>query len=349
MFGSVFDKCGELTRYWHIIGISSDFGKNRSKRTYIYDFPLLVWRDAQGTVHAVLDVCAHKRSRVAITDFDKNEITCPYHGWKYDGSGLLVDIPSSPDLDLSKMKCKLHTFQIKEHHGLIWIYLNDDQPPKELPFSLDHESAQQWSQVYLSQNFETTEDLLIENFMDATHTAFIHKGLIRGHGDKAKHQVQLTTNETGLMVNYAETTENIGVALGMILGSNLRVQHSDEFIFPNLVKVTYVINDIIRFTAIISCNATTSGNTEAIVRLSFSFKWLNPIIKRMLPFLAKKVLNQDFDITKRQYDNQQVFTDLKDHPISLDLIYNKVKSLRKAKMDGVTEVKLTENSFDLYL
>ena len=185
--------------------------------------------------------------------------------------------------------------------------------------------------------------------MDATHTAFTHKGIIRGHGDKVQHLITVITNENGLIASYAETTEKIGLALELILGKDLRVSHTDQFLFPNLVKVTYVINDIIRFTAVISCTSSFSGKTEAVIRLSFNFKWLNPIIKIILPFLTRKVLDQDFKITKQQYENQQIFNELKDHSSPVDMIYNKMKSLRKAKINGKASVKKSEKTFTLYL
>lgn len=346
---SMFEKSANLINYWHLLVISSELKRKKSLRMFIYEIPILIWRDANDDIHAVLDACSHKRSILKVTDFTENEITCPYHGWKYDKKGALVEIPCSPDLDLSKMKCQLDTFHTKEVHGLIWIYLNNNQPPKNLPFSLEHEVDKKWSQVFLRRTFETTEDLLIENFMDATHTAFTHKGIIRGHGDKVQHLVKVITNEDGLIVSYAETTEKIGIALELILGKDLRVRHTDQFLFPNLVKVTYVINDTIRFTAVISCTSSFSGKTEAVIRLSFNFNWLNPIIKIILPFLTRKVLDQDFEITKQQYENQQIFKELKDHSIPTDMIYNKVKSLRKSKTESKESVKNSEKTFSLYL
>lgn len=197
--------------------------------------------------------------------------------------------------------------------------------------------------------FETTEELLIENFMDATHTPFTHEGLIRGSGDKVAHQVTLSTHEKGLLVAYAETKEKIGVGLRFILGKDIRVKHTDEFLLPNIVKVDYLMNDVHRFTAIIACNPIGNEKTEAIIRLSFNFGKLNSIIKLILPRLAKKVIAQDFEITKQQFDNQKIFNWQKDKPIDCDNVFNKMKKIRRVAIDRSESVRPSETSFKLYL
>ena len=56
----------------------------------------------------------------------------------------------------------------------------------------------------------------------------------------------MQTSET-VHVGYAETNEKIGLGLDWMLGENLTVSHTDEFLMPNLVRVNYYINKIHRF------------------------------------------------------------------------------------------------------
>jgi len=152
-----------------------------------------------------------------------------------------------------------------------------------------------------------------------------------------------------LLVAYAETKEKIGVGLRFILGKDIRVKHTDAFLLPNIVKVDYYMNDVHRFTAIIACNPISDKKTEAIIRLSFNFGKLNPIIKRVLPRLAKKVIAQDFDITKLQFDNQQVFNEQKDKPIDCDNVFHKMKKIRRAAIENSEAIRPSETAFKLYL
>lgn len=344
----MFEETGGLSKYWHVIALSGELGRGKSIKKIIYGVPLLLWRDRQNQVFAVVDCCAHKKAPLAVSCFEKNEITCPYHGWKYNKKGLLIDIPGSPHINCSKLGGNLQALPAKEEAGLVWICPNSEKSPEQLPLSFGHEAA--WSHTSLKHLFDTSEELLIENFMDATHTPLVHKGLIRGHGKKTEHHVALICSEESVLAQYAETTEKIGMGLRFLLGKNLRIKHSDEFLLPNLVKVDYFINDIHRFNAVIACNPCTTGKTEAIVRLAFNFgKWLNPLIKRVLPWLAKKVIAQDFEITSQQYANQQVFAAQKETPIDSDLMHHKVKVMRRAKIDNTKGSAPSKTAFKLYL
>jgi phenylpropionate dioxygenase-like ring-hydroxylating dioxygenase large terminal subunit len=344
----MFKKIGGLAAYWHVIGFSDELNKEKSVRKTIYDVPILLWRDAAQKMFAVADVCSHKRSPLAISDFDKNEITCPYHGWKYNQKGKLIEIPSSPHIDIDKLKCSLQSYPIREQNGFIWIFLDANKLPQNEPISLSNFDDKAWGKIHFQDSFETNEELLIENFMDATHTAYIHEGIIRGFGEKVKHQITLNVNEKGVSVTFAETTEKVALGLGFLLGKNLRIKHTDAFLPPNLVKVDYYINDIHRFNAFIACTPIAEGKTQAFVRLSFNFKWLNPFIKLILPFLAKKVIRQDQDITRKQYQNQQVFRQQQDNCIDCDLIHNKMSLLRKSIINSTT-INATESEISVYL
>ncbi|EAY26802.1 Rieske 2Fe-2S domain-containing protein [Microscilla marina] len=336
-----------LADHWHAVAFAQDLKKKQSFKTKLYGIPLLLWRDTQAQVFAVADVCAHKRAPLAITCFKQNTLTCPYHGWQYKQDGRVCHIPSSPDIDLSKLNASLHTLPIRQANGLLWVYLGKGTPPSKLPLSLA-DPTKGWQHVQLKKQFDTSEELLIENFMDATHTPFIHRGIIRGHGAPTQHQVQLKVASHQLLASYAETTEKIGVALQLILGKNLRIKHSDAFLLPNLVKVDYAINDVPRFMAVIACNPITEGKTEALVRLSFRFGKLNFLVKRALPWLARKVLAQDFDITQQQFANQKIFAQQKDKSIDGDMMYHKMRLIRRAAQQRQAMTP-SESNFKLFL
>jgi phenylpropionate dioxygenase-like ring-hydroxylating dioxygenase large terminal subunit len=63
--------------------------------TYIGEDPVLVVRQADGSVRAFLNVCRHRGMKVCRADEgNASSFTCSYHGWTYDGSGALVSVPS---------------------------------------------------------------------------------------------------------------------------------------------------------------------------------------------------------------------------------------------------------------
>ena len=344
----MFGEIGGLINYWHIIALSDEVGRNQSLKTKIYGHSILVWKDSAGALFAVSDCCLHKRSPLKVADYQTNELVCPYHGWRYDAQGNLSEVPSSPHLDIAKLNCTLQTFAVREAYGFVWIFLNPKVEAEAVALPVDEEPIRAWGSTSLSYLFDTTEELLIENFMDATHTPFAHKGLIRGHGEKVLHTVKLSSTAHGVLAEYSETEENVGLGLRFLLGKKLKTLHLDEFLLPNLVKVDYHINAVHRFSAFIACTPLEEGKTKAFIRLSYNFKGYNFLVKSLLPRMARKVLEQDYEITKKQYDNQQEFTDLKEHHVDCDIMPNKVNLVRKAVINH-QPVKPIDTTFKLSL
>ena len=63
--------------------------------TYIGEDPVLVVRQADGTIRGFLNVCRHRGMKVCRADEgNARNFTCSYHGWTYDSTGALVSVPS---------------------------------------------------------------------------------------------------------------------------------------------------------------------------------------------------------------------------------------------------------------
>jgi nitrite reductase/ring-hydroxylating ferredoxin subunit len=337
----MFDKLGGLQKYWYVVGNSIELKKNQSIKKKIHGVPLLLWRNKNNIIFCLLDVCPHKKSPLEVENYAKSEIRCPYHGWKFDEKGFLIDIPSDSQLT-QKIKCKLSNYDIKELNGFIYVSLDSSDKTIE-PFDISLEQNGKWKYYHTSKIFHTTEELLIENFMDATHTPTIHNKLIRRASNKTTHEITLTQNDCIIRASYKETVEKIAFGLRFILGKNYVVSHTDTFLLPNIVKVDYYLNGKHRFNALIACTEIEEGKILANIRLAVNFGFLNHFILKILPLVTKKVLKQDFDITEKQYNNIKSFSELKTHSVSYDKIFQKVNTLRK-NIKEKKDVKKTEST-----
>ena len=90
---------------------------------------ILVTRDAQGEVHAFLNICRHRGTQLVDDESGcKHRFTCPYHAWSYTNTGELVSVPHMdtgfPDLD--KAKYSLKSLQCEERFGFIWVIATPD-------------------------------------------------------------------------------------------------------------------------------------------------------------------------------------------------------------------------------
>jgi phenylpropionate dioxygenase-like ring-hydroxylating dioxygenase large terminal subunit len=66
--------------------------------TTMAEDPVLVVRQAGGTIRAFLNVCRHRGMRLCPYDRgNARSFRCSYHGWSYDAAGALIGVPHASD------------------------------------------------------------------------------------------------------------------------------------------------------------------------------------------------------------------------------------------------------------
>jgi 3-phenylpropionate/trans-cinnamate dioxygenase alpha subunit len=84
---------------------------------------VLVIRQKDGSVKALLNSCSHRGMKVCRADLgNAKSFTCTYHGWTYDSSGALVGVPYEEHYkNLDKKRWGLHSVaKIDSYKGLIF-------------------------------------------------------------------------------------------------------------------------------------------------------------------------------------------------------------------------------------
>ena len=94
--------------------------------------PLLLTRDGTGAVHAFLNVCRHRGTRlVGAASGGRRRFVCPYHAWTWDNRGALLRIPHGdagfPGIDKGTLGLK--RLGCAEAHGWIWVAAGTDAVP----------------------------------------------------------------------------------------------------------------------------------------------------------------------------------------------------------------------------
>lgn len=324
----MFEKIWWLKDYWHIIGHTKNLNKKNNFKIKLYGVPLFVYRWNDDKVYTVLDVCPHMKAPLKCVWEGKKIIQCTYHGWQFSDTWDIINIPSSPHLTC-KMKAQLFHIQTVEEDGIIYILLNNNSSNTLVTDSFEWT----WRSFFTNKIFKTNTDLLIENFMDATHTPIVHNKLIRDDDIKTRHSIEVEDTTHWILVKFSESRENIGGFLSKLFYKKLQISHTDEFLLPNIVRVKYYINSVHRFQADIACNQMSDWKTEAVVRVKYNFWFLNFLLSFIVPFMAKRVLIQDYEITRDQYINRKIFSNIYDTPIDYDYIHKRVQQMRKDVTD----------------
>ena len=84
------------------------------------DTPILLTRDGDGRVHALLNTCRHRGARVADGTGQASRFTCPFHAWTYDARGKLIGVPVASGFEgMCREDRGLVRLPVDEGYGLI--------------------------------------------------------------------------------------------------------------------------------------------------------------------------------------------------------------------------------------
>ena len=86
--------------------------------------PILVSRQADGTLKAFLNICRHRGARVCPAASGNAKLfTCPYHAWTYRSDGKLLAAPKPGFPNIDPADNGLVELPVEERHGLVWAIL----------------------------------------------------------------------------------------------------------------------------------------------------------------------------------------------------------------------------------
>jgi nitrite reductase/ring-hydroxylating ferredoxin subunit len=132
---------------WFAVAQSDDLGPGETKNVHYFGLDLVVWREeGSGQPHVVDAYCAHLGAHLGVGAGSPAShepgpgtvvgacVQCPFHGWRYDGSGACVEIPYATSARIPK-SARVRAFPAVERNGLIfaWHHARDEPPQWELP------------------------------------------------------------------------------------------------------------------------------------------------------------------------------------------------------------------------
>jgi anthranilate 1,2-dioxygenase large subunit len=126
---------------WHYLCLDVDVPNSGDyKTTTIGEVPVVVTRDEDGALHAMVNRCAHKGALVCLKDRgNAKDLTCVYHSWSYDLKGQLQAIAfrkglngsgGMPD-DFDVAKHRLQPIRLENFCGLVFGTFDTEIPGVE--------------------------------------------------------------------------------------------------------------------------------------------------------------------------------------------------------------------------
>ena len=158
-------------------------------------------------------------------------LECPYHGWRFDGGGRCIAMPGLVG-DVPRALVPRH--QACEQDGLIYVTMEKD-PGTPYFAALGGPGI---ASLMLENRVQSTVAEVAENILDATHTHFTHKGVLRGLSAR-RHRVTVTVTggDGWVEARYEGEARQDGIISRLLEGE--RSISIGRFMAPGVVELEF--------------------------------------------------------------------------------------------------------------
>ncbi|MET0910285.1 MAG: aromatic ring-hydroxylating dioxygenase subunit alpha [Ilumatobacteraceae bacterium] len=162
-----------LALSWHAVLTSDELG-DEPVRVELLGQPWMVAR-LDGDVVAFADRCPHRLAPLSIGTICGTTLQCAYHGWMFDATGAVVEIPSlGPDAKIPTRAAATVAGGVAERYGLVWI--SPEPPVFDLPVFAEWDDPTFDNAMNVPRETTVSVGQLVDNFLDATHLRTVHAG-----------------------------------------------------------------------------------------------------------------------------------------------------------------------------
>ena len=291
---------GFLKNVWYVGLPSAELAVNKAQARKILGEPVVFYRDSKGKVSAMRDICPHRGIPLSYGRVVNDTLECPYHGWKFDGTGTCTEIPSlCPDQDLNPNKIKVRSYPVHEAQGLIWVFMGDKdfdvskapQPPVMKAFAADKKP----NLTYVV-NFPCHVDHAVIGLMDPAHGPYVHKSWFwRSEKTMLEKKKLFGPVDFGFQMIRHQPSKNSKAY--KILGGVPTTEIT--FTLP-CVRVEHVQVGARNFYSFTALTPVDEKNTRITQLACWDIPWLT-LLKPAVDKFGKVFLGQDMDaVTKQQ-------------------------------------------------
>ena len=177
---------------------------------------LIVVRDGDGQINAMLNVCRHRGSRLCdAMSGHEARFVCRYHGWTYGLDGALRAASQTPE-GFDRTRYSLRRVQCRVFAGMIFVNFAADAAPFDLladdmaaplaPYQLERCKVAHRQNYPIASNWK----LAVENYCECYHCGPAHPEYSVGHGraipkrewDHLMHELMARSAAVGLTEHH---------------------------------------------------------------------------------------------------------------------------------------------------
>lgn len=165
---------------WYQVGWVDELAPAEIKTVTAFGEEYILYRSTAGDVRMMTAFCGHMGAHLGHGGVVEGDcVVCPYHGWKWNESGKVVDIPYSPRVNPSR---RLGVLPVEVVSGLIFAWYHPDgaaplwaDPMPEIREHGEPSYYPVWPHLSRVEEMNGHPQYVVENQVDAAHFVHVHQ------------------------------------------------------------------------------------------------------------------------------------------------------------------------------
>jgi 3-ketosteroid 9alpha-monooxygenase subunit A len=158
---------------WFSVAASEDVGVGQVVALQLLDRDLVAFRGEDGTARVFDAHCPHLGAHLGIGGrVCDNGIVCPFHGWRFDRQGRLVEVPG---LDRRPPRVTAAAWEVVERNNRVFVWYHAEGAAPQYKVTPYREDASVWTPWRVnSYRVRVAVQDLTENIIDRSHFWQVH-------------------------------------------------------------------------------------------------------------------------------------------------------------------------------
>jgi phenylpropionate dioxygenase-like ring-hydroxylating dioxygenase large terminal subunit len=288
--------------HWYAACFSSALGSRTVLGRVMLGVPVVLFRGPDGAPAALPDRCPHRNVPLSLGRCTAGTLQCAYHGWRFASDGTCVEVPGQPIAAERPSYGQIPSYPVLERDGVVWVVPTGEQPRTAAPPALPHVGDASYTIVRQTASLPGGAVAAIENALDVPHTAFLHRGLLRGRHRRVPIEVIVRRGPQSVEAEYVGEPVPPGLVARVLTPHGGVVEHVDRFLAPSLAQVEYRLGP--SHLVITTAFTPTDADTTAL-HATVAFRSLLPgrVVAAVASPIAHRILAQDSRMLGHQRDN----------------------------------------------
>jgi phenylpropionate dioxygenase-like ring-hydroxylating dioxygenase large terminal subunit len=191
-----------------------------------------------------VDRCPHRNVPLSQGRVTGGRLACSYHGWEFDAQGLCRAVPglaaaddlAREDAPTQPEARNAAAVPTAEQDGCVWVYHGSGAPAGPPP-RFAHLGEPGYTAFSGEATLEAALPDALENFLDGTHTHFVHASLIRSDTNRKAVTAIVRRGPASVEAEYPDEGQQSGI-ISRLFGAGVDDVFG-RFCLPSTAQLEY--------------------------------------------------------------------------------------------------------------